>query len=137
MTKKEIIRRMEQSDRLVKLGLTYTEAEQTRRISLTLHRWSEHECNGNIQRDETTNKPLWCWEVYNQTVLGNKTRRYPIPDRESGAIKRMDKIISNHPGLAWYHQTDPRGAQVYVYSVDKLEGRPIDSVYNSIGVAVY
>lgn len=135
MTKREIIRRMEQADRLVELGLTHDEAETIRRISMTLHRWSEHECNGNIQRDETTNRPLW---YSNYQIEQAKTPKgCPIPDREDGAIKRMGKIISSHPGLAWYHQADPRGAQVYVYSVDKLEGRSIDSVYNSIGVAVY
>lgn len=137
MTKKELIRRMEQADRLVRLGLTYDEAEQIRRISMTLSRWSEHECNGCIEREESSGRPFWVWETYGQTCLPNRRHYQPIPDRETGAIKRMDKIISNHPGLAWYHQTDPRGAQVYVYSVDKLEGRPIDSVYNSIGVAVY
>ena len=135
MTKKELMRRMEQADRLADLGLTYDEAEAIRRISMTLHRWSEHECNGNIQRDETTNRPLWFSNYHVEQAKAPKG--YPIPDRETGAIKRLDKIIAAHPGLAWYYQTDPRGAQVYVYSVDRLEGRSIDSIYNSIGVAVY
>ena len=135
MTKKELTRRMEQADRLVKLGLTYDEAETIRRISMTLHRWSEHECNGNIQRDEVTGVPRWFSDYEMQRAKSPKGT--VIPDRESGAIRRMWRIIKAHPGLAWYHQTDPRGAQVYVYSVDKLEGRSIDSVYNSIGVAIY
>lgn len=130
MTKKELMRRMEQADRLADLGLTYDEAETIRRISMALHRWSEHECNGIIQRD-CSDHPR-CYPNPDRSSYS-----YPIPDREAGAIKRMDKIIKAHPGLAWYHQTDPRGAQVYVYSVDKLEGRSIDSIYNSIGVAVY
>ena len=135
MNKKEIVRRMEQADRLVKLGLTHDEAETIRRISMTLSRWAEHECNGNIQRDETTDKPLW---FSNYQIEQAKTPKgYPIPDREAGAIKRLDKILSAHPGLAWYHQADPRGAAVHVYSVDKLEGRSIDSVYSSIGIAVW
>lgn len=135
MTKKELIRRMEQADRLVELGLTYDEAETIRRISMTLHRWSEHECNGNIQRDEVTGVPRWFSD--NEMQWAKAPKGSVIPDRESGAIRRMSRIIKAHPGLAWYHQTDPRGAQVYVYSVDKLEGRSIDSVYSSIGVAVY
>ncbi len=135
MTKKELIRQMEQADRLVGLGLTHDEAETIRRISMTLHRWSEHECNGNIQRDEVTGGPRWFSDYEMQRAITPKGT--VIPDREAGAIRRMNKIIKAHPGLAWYYQADPRGAQVYVYSVDKLEGRSIDSVYDSIGVAVY
>ena len=135
MNKKELARIVDQAGRLVAMGLTYDEADIVRRISMTLHRWSEHECNGNIQRDEVTGKPLWFSNC--QIEQAKTPKGFPIRDRETGAIKRMDKIISSHPGLAWYYQTDPRGAQVYVYSVDRLEGRSIDSVYNSIGVAVY
>jgi hypothetical protein len=37
--------------------------------------------------------------------------------------------------LAWYHQSDPRGAQVYLYRLTDLGESKIDSVYSSIGVA--
>lgn len=39
-------------NRLAALGFTYEESNQLRRIQLTLHRWAEHECNGNVQRTE-------------------------------------------------------------------------------------
>jgi hypothetical protein len=48
--------------RLAQLGIGYYDAEQLRRIAMTLHRWFEMECGdgrGCIERDETTNKPYW------------------------------------------------------------------------------
>ena len=135
MTKKELTRRMEQAAHLVRLGLSESEAETIRRISCQLSRWCEHECNSNIQRDEVTNKPLWFSNC--QIERAKTPKGYPIPDRENGATKRLDKIISAHPGLAWYYQGDPRGAAVYIYQTAKLEGRPIDSYYSSVGIAVW
>lgn len=54
MTRKEAERLTRQTDTLRALGFTRDEAEALRRISLTLHRWAEHECNGTIQRDAHT-----------------------------------------------------------------------------------
>jgi hypothetical protein len=38
--------------RLGELGFSYDEAVQLRRIEMTLSRWSEAECNGEIERNE-------------------------------------------------------------------------------------
>lgn len=61
MTRREAERLTHQADTLRALGFTYDEAEALRRISMTLHRWYEHECNGNIERDGENGdgKPYW------------------------------------------------------------------------------
>jgi len=125
--------------RLADLGFTYEEAVQLRRIEMTLKRWSEQECGDSndyqswsIERDETTNKPYRC--VYPRT---GKMRRYPIADRESGALKRLKAIVDarnerEHAhvtptikanALNWihpYHQTDPRGCSLYLVQAKDL-----------------
>ncbi len=139
MDKKELTRRIEQADRLARLGFSLEEAEQIRRISCTLSRWCEMECNEDVRRHEEGPRKGKVFIVRHIQGWDGKYRetRCPIQDRETGAIKRMNKIIAAHPGLAWYYQGDPRGAAVHVYSVDKLEGRDIDSVYSLIGIAVW
>lgn len=65
------------------------------------------------------------------------SRRYKIADREGGALKRLGKIMAKYPALTAYHQTDPRGAALYVIPrADIPEGADIGSCYNR-GVAVY
>ena len=57
MTRKEAERQAHMFRALDTLGFTRTEAEQLRRISMTLHRWHELECGtdrGAIERDETS-----------------------------------------------------------------------------------
>ena len=155
MTKRESARQTRQQDVLVSLGFTTGESDALRRISLTLHRWAEHECNGIIERDETRqNRPFWS--------NPNTGRHFvaPAADRETGAIKRLKTIISsrnqrvitrmNEPttlqgcldqvldvSLAYYVQGDPRGAMLYLLRPgDVPEGADVDSYY-SRGVAIY
>lgn len=49
---------------------------------------------------------------------GSKTRRWAIPDREAGALRRVAAVCAAL-GCHYYHQTDPRGCALYV-SRDKL-----------------
>lgn len=131
-------------------GLGYAEAHALRRIAMQLHRWHELECGtdtGAIERDETTGKTYW----YN-AMSG---RRYPTPDRETGALKRLAKIIATHnennarqagagfPGvhgataLSYYVQGDPRGAALYILRPGDIPaGEDVDAYYNR-GIAVY
>lgn len=123
--------------RLYGLGFTSREADQLRGIALTLHSWAEKECNGEIERDETTNKPSRRVE-YRSLSGAWKINHYPVADREAGALRSLAAIMANYPHLAFYQQGDPRGASLYLYRKDRLAaGQDIDSVYNSIGVAVY
>ena len=130
MTRKEAIRINHQEDKLVSLGISRPDAEALRRISMTLHRWAERECNGEIQRDEGTGKPF----VYS-TYDGRKL--YATADKETGALKRLGDILAKTPGLSYYHQSDPRGAALYILRPgDVPEGKEADSYY-SRGIVVY
>lgn len=129
-------------ERVLALGFTDAEFDALRRISMTLHRWHEHECNGNIQRegDDCEGKPRW------HSGMGNG-KGYRIADKERGALKRLklivddrnvrDAVHSESPDLLHsYVQGDPRGAALYLVTASELRGQPIESVY-SRGVAIY
>ena len=50
--------------------------------------------------------------------------RWSIPDRERGAIRRLDKLMARYPGLRYYLQTDPRGAYGFpVWAVTSIYRR--------------
>ena len=152
MTKREAARQTRQHDVLVSLGFTPGESDALRRISLTMHRWAEHECNGIIERDETRqNRPFWS--------NPNTGRHYvaPVADRERGALRRLDAIVTarnvraggvqnaKYYGIDWvsasplshYVQGDPRGAMLYLLRPgDVPDGADVDSYY-SRGIAIY
>lgn len=114
--------------RLIGAGFSYDDANKIRLIEKTLHRWAEAECNGEIERNEQTQKPVRVieWES------GRKT--YPTADRETGAIKRLEKILTQYPEWTYYHQTDPRGAALYmIRKADVVQ--PLESNY-SRGIAI-
>ncbi len=123
-------------NRMSDLGFTYSEAQSLRRIEMTLQRWSEHECNGEIERDETTGKPYSISRAY---INGSGDyKRWPTADREKGALDRLKRIMAKHPELWSYHQTDPRGCQLYVGQqciMTTLEMEQLDRYYSK-GLAV-
>ena len=85
-----------------------------------------------IERDETTGKPYMVTHPHT-----GKSRRSSIPDRESGALKRLKSIMNRYPGKSAYVQGDPRGASLYILNPgDVPEGKEVDSYY-SRGIAVY
>lgn len=116
---------------LTRLGIQYEDALSLRRISMTLHRWHELECgtdNGCVERDEESGKTYW---------ISARGTRYPTVDRESGARKRLSRVMANYPGLIPYIQGDPRGASLYILRPEDVpEGKDVDAYY-SRGVAVY
>ena len=132
ISRKHFLRISRQESVLASVGFNQEEAETLRRISMTLHRWAEHECNGSIQRDEETGIPYWY-------SLGTYQRIGRAPDREAGAIRRLNELMASHPDMRVYIQGDPRGCMVYVYRASEMNLRPgidISSVYSSIGIAV-
>jgi hypothetical protein len=156
MTRKEAERLARQAATLQALGFTLEEAEQLRRISMTLQRWHELECGndqGCISRDETTNKPYFLYSSQHGYVSDGHRRSY-IPDRETGAKKRLAAILhavnerrfvgddaSIHDGhcddLTAYIQTDPRGAALYIIRPgDVRDGQDVESCYTN-GICVY
>lgn len=131
MNKSERIARL--YSRLANAGFSFDEAATLRRIEMTLSRWSEHECNGNIQRDVGSDKPRW----YTITHMGDIHRGPIVPDRERGALKRLARIMESHPEYVAYHQGDPRGCALYVVPKSEIErtGLPVGSIYSN-GMAV-
>lgn len=154
-------------DRLQSAGISYADACQLRRIALTLRRWFELECGDSndvaswsivrghgakreFYRDPATQAPAWrTVKEFKYDDTGkpyiekhyhneNKARYTNIPDRETGARKRLAVILAKYPALHAYIQTDPRGASLYILTDKQLAyyNQPIDSIYNN-GVAVY
>lgn len=118
--------------RLEKAGISREDAFALRRISMTLHRWHEMECgvdNGCIERDETTGKAYW--------LNSHTMRRFPIADRETGALRRLKALIAKYPDFVPYVQGDPRGASLYMVPKKYLENGEDIGVYYSNGIAVY
>lgn len=104
-------------ERLERRGInaSFDQANTLRRAELTLHGWAEKECGFDgyntsyvYERDEETGKTYL--GIYPYT---GKSRRQPIPDRETGALKRVQKVCKEL-GIFYYHQTDPRGCALYV-----------------------
>lgn len=151
--------------KLQALGFTYEEAVALRRIEMTLHRWAEAECNGEIEREEigiSAGKPF---RVYEPPFMSDPRfpavpamrKKYLIADREAGALRRLkaivfarnararhvDPTLTKNPFLKTpeagdvipYHQTDPRGCALYLLKRSDLGDSPINQVYNR-GVAV-
>jgi len=118
--------------RLTAIGIEYHDAVALRRIAMTLHNWHELECGtdrGAIERDETTGKTYW------RNAMSDK--RYPCADRETGARRRLFKIMGKYPTLEAYVQGDPRGAALYILRPgDVPKGEDADAYY-SRGIAVY
>lgn len=132
MNRKEAIRQTEQIRRLEALGFSQDEAETLRRISMTLSRWSERECNGEVKVDGDGK----AYSVSQGYPPAWKVTRYRIPNREAGAIRRAGMMMQDHPGWNFFHQTDPRGAALYLYRHEDVR-RGIDCDYSSIGICVY
>ena len=142
-TKREFLRQQRQQEVLQGLGFTETEANQLRRISMTLQRWYELECGteaGYIERDEETNKPYMVREYR------GKQYRVITADRETGAIARLEQIVharnirqplAENPLLSYYLQTDPRGAALYILRPQDVPAGESPAAYYSRGICVY
>lgn len=100
--------------KLDKIGidLNINQINVLRRAALTLRRWHELECGteyGNIEQDEKTGK----WKLHRYNQYTNKDMSWPIPDREKGALKRIEAVCKD-AGIYFYIQGDPRGCPLYV-----------------------
>ena len=128
MTKREAQRYVWLCEALRNHGITQDEVDILLRCSHTLHTWAEHECNGVIERDETTGKTYW----FNPNTCKRICR---TSNRETGALKRAAAIAETH-GLTIYHQGDPRGCCLYLLRPgDVPESSDPGSCYSN-GIAV-
>jgi len=122
-------------DTLRAAGISFDDAQALRRIAMTLSRWYELECgmdHGAIERDDKTGKPFFTYDLGDSGKRG----RYPIPDREKGAEKRLGAIMARYPDFRAYVQGDPRGASLYVLKPgDWHAGDDLSSIYTR-GIAV-
>lgn len=118
-------RKVELLNRITALGFTFDEAQQLRRISLTLSKWAEMECGDDhgraIERDETTGKPFITYDL----GQNGKRGRYAIADREAGALKRLKAILKAQHArcddpIIHHHQTDPRGCALYLLKLSEI-----------------
>lgn len=105
-------------ERAKRCGLTEEDAIAVRRIALTLHRWFELECGDGrwgIERDGENGdgKPFMVGYGSSGRVRRDAPR-YPIPDRETGARKRLARIMERYPTLRAYVQGDCRGGTIYL-----------------------
>lgn len=132
-------------------NIARADAESLRRISMTLRRWHEMECDdGNdfaswlIVRGRKENgafihndngSPFMQTNSHANIVAS--ARYDAIPDREAGARKRLAAIMARYPSLQAYVQTDPRGCALYILKPgDVPTGENADSYY-SRGLAVF
>lgn len=111
-----------------------------RRCSQTLSRVAEAMCGDSgprysrcLERDEATGKVFMAYYFHDRDA---GVTRIPVPDREAGALRRV-QAVCKALGLIYYHQTDPRGVALYVGKAEWLEGRPVDQVYPTQLIAVY
>ena len=117
---------------LIDLGIGYRDAKALVGISKALHRWDERECGddlGCIEWDEKEEKPSW-----RNALTGSL---FPIRNGLKSNLARLSQIMGNYPDLVPYHQTDPRGASLYIVPKDRLpDNSKLDSCYTN-GVVVY
>jgi len=133
MNKEQAIRYNGLLERCESHGLTMVEVDALLRCERALTRWAERECgdgsNWAIERDEVTDKP------YNVYHGPGDSHRYPIADREAGAIRRAEAIAKAH-GLIAYHQGDPRGCGLYLVKPSDIpDGQCITGHYHK-GIAI-
>lgn len=128
MTKQQALNYTRLIETLGNHGLSTRNVDTLLRAEKTLHTWAEHECNGAIQRDDTTGKPSW----YN-TDTGK--RLYKTADREAGALRRIAAVLKN-TSLELYHQTDPRGCALYLLRPGDVPKGKDTSAYYARGIAI-
>ena len=95
---------------------SFEQAEMLRKAQKTLHSWDEAECgNSNnyaswsIERHEISGIPFHCTYPHNT----NRVIKTRIPDREAGALRRV-AAVCRALNIGYYHQSDCRGAALYV-----------------------
>lgn len=117
-------------DRITREMISAEDWQALRRCERTLHRWSEMQCNHDV--DERDDGTVWVRYCLNNGYL---TKPQQIPNRAAGALRRAGKIAASY-GLAIYEQGDPRGCGLYLYNPAEIGDDRIDSCYSSRGLAV-
>ncbi len=144
MNKRDAENQRHMMNALESLGFDHDERAQLRRISMTLQRWHELECGTgdgqtsySIEREteEPDSKPFM--RVQYPTANGYVGRRYRVPDRETGARKRLAAIMAKHSEMTAYVQGDPRGAALYILRPGDVPADGAAESYYTRGICVY
>lgn len=109
-------------------GITPGDARILRLAQLTLRKWAEEECNGEIQREESTGI---CFRHYGRGTKG-PFQTVRIADRETQALASVAKV-AERLSLHVYHQRDPRGCSLYVSHKPLTAQRYTDGVACIVG----
>jgi hypothetical protein len=167
MTKQERADKNRVDASLIALGFSKDECNKLRRISNTLRRWYELNCNEDMRQgfmrdgilvdcanpEECKRLGQTCKTYITKyaTMRGGKDFTFAIRNNETAAIKRLDAMISKNNAagktlVAYYLQTDPRGAALYVIPMSRYEDycgqtnrKPdgkFDAIYTSVGICV-
>ncbi len=78
------------------------------------------EAKRGLRREKDLNIPGQAYMTYDKGFNGQRGK-YPIADRETGAIKRLDTIMLGKGHLWYYIQGDPRGCALYIGRNDDLK----------------
>jgi hypothetical protein len=124
---------------LVAEGFREVDAVALRKHAMTLRRWDEDCCGTSdafkswcIVRDDETGAPFREMHPH-----GGASYRVSIPDWEKSAVRAIAKVMADYPDWVSFHQTDPRGASLYVIrKADIPAGRKASEFYTR-GIAVY
>ena len=117
---------LQQAARQHGISLSLADARILRRAEMTLHRWDEQRCGWStsgpygasialVRDDDGDGLPYL--EIHPNAGLTTSWER--VPDRERGALKRIKAVCEKYAApngspLKYYHQSDPRGAALYI-----------------------
>lgn len=161
MNREEAMHQIHQENVLMALGFTRAESDALRRISMTLRRWFERECNGEIQRGD--DGIARGYRVNARFLDPNDPRYwYRVADRETGARKRLAAIVERRNAritddsskdaelnihatcaaklagiVSAYVQRDPRGAALYILRPGDVPPGADASAHYNRGICVY
>lgn len=104
-------------------------ARTLRRAQMTLRSWAKEKQKGMIQRlNENANRPVRMFPFSHIPGWLGAGNYYPIPDRESGALRRIAKACKEAGLQYFYRPTDP-DCVLYV-AVEPLTERN----YHTVGI---
>lgn len=120
-----------------KFGISADAYETLCRCEHTFQQWNERECNGEIQRDEPSDRwPLGRPRRFTIDRYGEPARDLGYtPDLAAAAIRKAVQQLQGLRDVGIYWQDDCRGAGIYIYSRSELlaHGGDIGNVYSLIG----
>ena len=130
---------------LATLGFSLPDILALGRHARAMHRWDELLCGtaqGHVERDETTGACVFVSATCRYVDPHDPRARKSVPDRGANAWRKAQSIMARYPSMVAYHQTDPRGASLWIVPKSAMrpdvKGEPmraLETVY-TMGTAV-